>query len=58
VYIGDEMATDIRGARSSGIRTVLITREDLLRPTEDSPDHVVHSLAEFRQLIKKISMKC
>ena len=55
VYIGDEVATDVRGARSMGIRTVLLAKEGTVNMTEDQPDDVVHSLTEFKELIERIS---
>ena len=55
VYIGDELATDIKGARSMGIRTVLLAKEGVTHVSEDQPDHVVHSLTEFKELLGRIS---
>ena len=55
VYIGDELATDIKGARSMGIKTVLLGKEDAKYVQEDRPDYVVHSLTEFKELLVKIS---
>jgi len=55
IYIGDELATDIKGAKSMGIRTVLLAKEEMTVVAEDWPDHVVHSLTEFKELLGRIS---
>lgn len=55
VYVGDEVATDVKGARGVGIWTVLLAKEDALVTAEGQPDHVVHSLMEFKELIMRIA---
>ena len=55
MYVGDEVATDVEGARSVGIRTVLLAKEGVVKMEEEQPDHVVHSLMELKELIMRIA---
>ncbi len=55
IYVGDEMATDIAGAKGVGIRTVLLTKDGIEHVSKDLPDHSVNSLTEFKELLGRIS---
>lgn len=53
VFIGDELETDIRGAKSMGIKSVLLARPGhaLNQQTDVFPDQKVSSLTEFEELL-------
>lgn len=49
--IGDDVETDIGGAKNAGLRTILVkTGKYRGGPTATEPDHVLESLAEIREI--------
>lgn len=54
IFIGDELESDIKGAKILGINTVLLARpgiRNFQEETEACPDHIVNSLTEFVELL-------
>ena len=53
IFIGDDLETDIKGAKDSGIRAVLLSRagHPVNRRREVCPDRIVSSLTEFGELL-------
>jgi HAD superfamily hydrolase (TIGR01549 family) len=55
VFIGDELETDIKGAKEVGIKAVLLARNQYssndMERKDVFPDHTVKSLIEFERLI-------
>ena len=55
VFIGDELETDIKGAKGMGIKSVLLARPGHVlnqqRETDVFPDYIVSSLTEFEELL-------
>jgi len=53
VYIGDDAGVDIKGARSIGMRTVLIDREQRQKTQEPKPDYYTTDLRKAAEWIKE-----
>lgn len=55
IFLGDELETDIMGAKDMGIRAVLIARSSQVwnqqRKTAIIPDEIVRSMTEFEELL-------
>ncbi|MGR3764460.1 HAD family hydrolase [Rossellomorea sp. NS-SX7] len=52
VMVGDNLMTDIKGAKTAGIKNVWINRQDL-SPGEVIPDYEIKELTELLDLIKQ-----
>ena len=57
IFVGDEVESDIKGAKAVGIRTVLLTRPNSKRSPEDElgnqPDFTVNSLSGLERLLNE-----
>jgi HAD superfamily hydrolase (TIGR01549 family) len=54
IMVGDSLDCDIAGAHSLGITSVWVNpRGRALLPSEPEPDHVIHRLAEFPDLLRR-----
>jgi putative hydrolase of the HAD superfamily len=55
VFVGDRLFDDIHGAKSAGMRAVLVPHSDIpqsqLGPVEGEPDAVVRRLGELLDVI-------
>jgi putative hydrolase of the HAD superfamily len=56
VYIGDNLEADIKGSKDSGIKSILIDRQDSKINVENHlrPDFIINSLTELESVIKSI----
>ena len=56
LVIGDDIEGDILGAKSAGMKSVLVKtgkfREDVLSQSKTKPDHIVESVANLPSLLK------
>ena len=56
VMIGDDICTDVRGARDAGMRGILVKtgkyREELVRKSAIRPDMIINSIADIRSILK------
>ena len=53
VYIGDDTAVDVKGARQIGMKTVLIDREKRQKDREPRPDLYISSLNAFPEWLSR-----
>jgi putative hydrolase of the HAD superfamily len=55
VFVGDRTFDDIHGAKSAGMRAVLVPHSDIPEaqrgPVEGEPDAVIHRLAELLAVV-------
>ena len=51
MMVGDKLTTDIRGALSTGIKSVWINRENKENSETYTPDHEIKHLSELKQII-------
>ena len=53
LFVGDELESDIRGAKEMGMKTTQIVRDDHKEPIEDTvkPDFIIHSLSDLKTLV-------
>jgi putative hydrolase of the HAD superfamily len=53
-HVGDNLATDVGGARAAGIHSIWLNRNGTIRRIGDpEPDIEVHSLSELMSLLRR-----